>query len=148
MDEQAERDLLLALYTSTQTAIDKDIQANVRAPQDQPHARGGAVRVRLGTSTRACGRPRPPGAESLVPAINIGYDVIAIAQTAARRPAPELPISNKLMDRRGGHDLATQNPASYRLGIGPLVRAEAPVVVVCPSRELAVQIFNEARKFC
>ncbi|KAK3387012.1 hypothetical protein B0H63DRAFT_521090 [Podospora didyma] len=28
-DEHAERDLLLALYTSTQTVIDKDIQANV-----------------------------------------------------------------------------------------------------------------------
>lgn len=28
------------------------------------------------------------------------------------------------------------------------VRAEPLVVVVCPTRELAVQIFNEARKFC
>lgn len=40
------------------------------------------------------------------------------------------------------------NPATYRPGIDPRVRAEPLVVIVCPTRELAVQIFNEARKFC
>ncbi len=40
------------------------------------------------------------------------------------------------------------NPATFRPGIDPTVRAEPLVVVVCPSRELAIQIFNEARKFC
>lgn len=40
------------------------------------------------------------------------------------------------------------NPAKYIPGVTPTVRAEPLVVVVCPSRELAVQIFNEARKFC
>lgn len=40
------------------------------------------------------------------------------------------------------------NPATYRPEIDPPVRAEPLVVIICPSRELAVQIFNEARKFC
>lgn len=40
------------------------------------------------------------------------------------------------------------NPATFKEGIGQRVRAEPLVVVVCPTRELAVQIFNEARKFC
>lgn len=40
------------------------------------------------------------------------------------------------------------NPATYREGIDAPTRAEPLVVIVCPNRELAVQIFNEARKFC
>ena len=40
------------------------------------------------------------------------------------------------------------NPATFREGVDLPVRAEPLVVIVCPSRELAVQIFNEARKFC
>jgi ATP-dependent RNA helicase DDX3X len=39
------------------------------------------------------------------------------------------------------------NPALVDSFTAP-VRAEPLVVVVCPTRELAVQIFNEARKFC
>jgi ATP-dependent RNA helicase DDX3X len=40
------------------------------------------------------------------------------------------------------------NPAEFIPGLTEYVRAEPLVVVVCPARELAVQIFNEARKFC
>jgi ATP-dependent RNA helicase DDX3X len=40
------------------------------------------------------------------------------------------------------------NPATFRVGIDQPVRAEPLVVIVCPARELAIQIFNEARKFC
>lgn len=36
----------------------------------------------------------------------------------------------------------------FRDGCARPVTAEPLVVVVCPARELAVQIFNEARKFC
>lgn len=32
--------------------------------------------------------------------------------------------------------------------MGRRVRAEPLVVIICPARELAIQIFNEARKFC
>lgn len=40
------------------------------------------------------------------------------------------------------------NPATFQEGVDQRVRAEPLVVIVCPTRELAVQIFNEARKFC
>lgn len=40
------------------------------------------------------------------------------------------------------------NPATYRPGFDPVVRAEPLVVIVAPSRELGIQIFNESRKFC
>jgi ATP-dependent RNA helicase DDX3X len=40
------------------------------------------------------------------------------------------------------------NPATFQPGITPSVRAEPLVLIVCPSRELATQIFDEARRFC
>lgn len=39
------------------------------------------------------------------------------------------------------------NPAAFREGIDG-VTAEPLVVIVVPTRELGIQIFNEARKFC
>ena len=40
------------------------------------------------------------------------------------------------------------NPTAYDSGDAQPVRAEPLVCVVVPTRELAIQIFNEARKFC
>jgi ATP-dependent RNA helicase DDX3X len=40
------------------------------------------------------------------------------------------------------------NPVTYQEGVTPRVRAEPLVLIVCPSRELATQIFDEARRFC
>lgn len=40
------------------------------------------------------------------------------------------------------------NPATFVEGVTPPVRAEPLVLIVCPSRELATQIFDEARRFC
>lgn len=40
------------------------------------------------------------------------------------------------------------NPATFVEGVTPAVRAEPLVLIVCPSRELATQIFDEARRFC
>ena len=40
------------------------------------------------------------------------------------------------------------NPATYNPETDPLIRAEPLVVILCPTRELATQTFNEARKFC
>lgn len=40
------------------------------------------------------------------------------------------------------------NPTSHVFGRDPSVRAEPLVCIVVPTRELAIQIFMEARKFC
>jgi ATP-dependent RNA helicase DDX3X len=40
------------------------------------------------------------------------------------------------------------NPNEIDAGVAPPVTAEPLVVIVCPARELAIQIFAEARKFC
>lgn len=103
-----------------------------------------------------------------VPAIGQGHDVIAIAQTGELTPGASMiiifdtdkclgsgktaayliPIINKLMGKAKKLAAPRPNPVTYQPGIDPPCRAEPLIVVVCPSRELAVQIFNEARKFC
>lgn len=40
------------------------------------------------------------------------------------------------------------HPAEFDAGTAQPVRAEPLILVVCPTRELAIQIFDEARKFC
>ncbi|KAK4248872.1 P-loop containing nucleoside triphosphate hydrolase protein [Corynascus novoguineensis] len=84
-----------------------------------------------------------------LPAIHFGYDVIGIAQTGSGKTAAYLiPILNKLMGKAKKLAAPRPNPATFQEGVDQRVRAEPLVVVVCPTRELAVQIFNEARKFC
>jgi ATP-dependent RNA helicase DDX3X len=58
-----------------------------------------------------------------------------------------IPILNKLMGKAKKLAAPRPNPALIE-NFQSRVRAEPLVVVVCPTRELAVQIFNEARKFC
>ncbi|KAK4145337.1 P-loop containing nucleoside triphosphate hydrolase protein [Dichotomopilus funicola] len=84
-----------------------------------------------------------------LPAIHLGYDVIGIAQTGSGKTAAFLiPILNKLMGKAKKLAAPRPNPATFVEGVSPRVRAEPLVVIVSPTRELAVQIFNEARKFC
>lgn len=84
-----------------------------------------------------------------LPAIHLGHDVIGIAQTGSGKTAAYLvPILNKLMGKAKKLAAPRPNPATFRMGMDIPVRAEPLVIVVCPSRELAIQIFNEARKFC
>ncbi|KAF6838877.1 DEAD/DEAH box helicase [Colletotrichum plurivorum] len=83
-----------------------------------------------------------------IPAIHKGLDVVAIAQTGSGKTAAYLiPILNKLMGKAKKLAAYRPNPVQIQLG-EQAVRAEPLVVVVCPTRELAIQIFNEARKFC
>ncbi|OLN97264.1 ATP-dependent RNA helicase DED1-like protein 2 [Colletotrichum chlorophyti] len=83
-----------------------------------------------------------------IPAIHQGLDVVAIAQTGSGKTAAYLlPILNKLMGKAKKLAAPRPNPAEIQMG-QIYVRAEPLVVIVCPTRELAIQIFNEARKFC
>jgi ATP-dependent RNA helicase DDX3X len=59
-----------------------------------------------------------------------------------------IPILSKLMGKAKKFAAPRPNPATYQEGITPPVRAEPLVLIVCPSRELATQIFDEARRFC
>ncbi|KAK1836976.1 P-loop containing nucleoside triphosphate hydrolase protein [Podospora conica] len=84
-----------------------------------------------------------------IPAIKAGHDLIAIAQTGSGKTAAYIvPILDKLMGKAKKLAAPRPDPSTYRPGIDPPMRAEPLVLIVCPSRELAIQIFNEARKFC
>jgi len=84
-----------------------------------------------------------------LPAVKAGHDVIGIAQTGSGKTAAYLiPMIDKLMGKAKKLAAPRPNPATFQQGVDPPVRAEPLVVVICPARELAIQIFNEARKFC
>jgi ATP-dependent RNA helicase DDX3X len=75
---------------------------------------------------------------------NTSYFLIGSGKTAAFL----IPILSKLMGKAKKLAAPRPNPATYQEGITPPVRAEPLVLIVCPSRELATQIFDEARRFC
>ncbi|KAK6069706.1 ATP-dependent RNA helicase DED1-like protein 2 [Seiridium cupressi] len=84
-----------------------------------------------------------------LPAIHQGRDMIAIAQTGSGKTAAYLiPIINKLMGKAKKLAAPRPHPTEIDAGVAAGVTAEPLVVIVCPARELAVQIFTEARKFC
>ncbi|KAG5982939.1 hypothetical protein E4U55_001075 [Claviceps digitariae] len=83
-----------------------------------------------------------------IPSLLQGHDVIGVAQTGSGKTAAYLiPILSKLMGKAKKLAAPRPNPATFREGFDQ-VTAEPLVLVVAPTRELAVQIFNEARKFC
>ncbi|KAI1329950.1 P-loop containing nucleoside triphosphate hydrolase protein [Xylariaceae sp. FL0255] len=82
-----------------------------------------------------------------IPAIKMGHDLIAIAQTGSGKTAAYLiPILSHLMGK--ARRFAAPRPTPEQCSEGIRVRGEPLVVIVCPARELAIQIFNETRKFC
>ncbi|KAF4452406.1 hypothetical protein F53441_4752 [Fusarium austroafricanum] len=96
-----------------------------------------------------CGYDVPtPIQKFTIPSILQGHDVIGIAQTGSGKTAAYLiPILSKLMGKAKKLAAFRPNPATFREGQDE-VTAEPLVLIVVPTRELAVQIFNEARKFC
>lgn len=97
-----------------------------------------------------CGYKVPTPIQSYcLPAIREGHDVIGIAQTGSGKTAAFLiPIINKLMGKAKKLAAPRPNPATYNFDVHGPIRAEPLVVIICPTRELAIQIFNEARKLC
>lgn len=85
-----------------------------------------------------------------IPIILAGHDLIAIAQTGSGKTAAYLvPIISKLMGKV--RKLQGPRPNTKKDGYDPRrdrSRAEPLVVVVVPTRELAQQIFDEARRLC
>jgi ATP-dependent RNA helicase DDX3X len=57
-----------------------------------------------------------------------------------------IPILSKLMGKAKKLAAYRGNPAL--MAPGEQYRAEPLVLIVCPNRELATQIFDEARRFC
>ncbi|POS84939.1 hypothetical protein EPUL_002483 [Erysiphe pulchra] len=84
-----------------------------------------------------------------LPAVFKGYDVVACAQTGSGKTAAFLiPTLSKLMGKAKKLCAPRPNPAKFQEGITDPVRAEPLICIVVPSRELATQIFDEARRFC
>ncbi|KAF4345965.1 ATP-dependent RNA helicase [Fusarium beomiforme] len=96
-----------------------------------------------------CGYDYPtPIQKFAIPSILSGHDVIGIAQTGSGKTAAYLiPVLSKLMGKAKKLAAPRPNPLTFREGVDEVV-AEPLVLIVVPTRELAVQIFNEARKFC
>src|SRR5882757_5999157 len=59
-----------------------------------------------------------------------------------------IPILSKLMGKAKKLCAPRPNPATFEPGVSAGVRAEPLVLIVAPTRELATQIFDEARRFC
>lgn len=104
-----------------------------------------------------------------LPAVFKGFDIVACAQTgmlavsstivvldtnptckigSGKTAAFLIPVLSKLMGKAKKLAAPRPNPVTFQPGITPPVRAEPLVLIVCPSRELATQIFDEARRFC
>ncbi|PYH47814.1 DEAD/DEAH box helicase [Aspergillus saccharolyticus JOP 1030-1] len=93
--------------------------------------------------------PTPIQAYS-IPAVLTGHDLIAIAQTGSGKTAAFLiPVLSQLMGK--AKKLAAPRPNVAAPGYNSHadgVRAEPLVLIVAPTRELATQIFDEARRLC
>ncbi|CAG8926361.1 unnamed protein product [Penicillium salamii] len=97
-----------------------------------------------------CQYDRPTAIQSYaIPAVMSNQDLIAVAQTGSGKTGAFLiPILSKLMGK--AKKLAAPRPNTVQ-GFDMVrdgVRAEPLVLIVCPTRELATQIFDEARRLC
>ncbi|KAL5002475.1 P-loop containing nucleoside triphosphate hydrolase protein [Aspergillus recurvatus] len=99
---------------------------------------------------RLCGYEFPTPIQAYaIPAVLTAHDLIAIAQTGSGKTAAFLiPVLSQLMGK--AKKLAAPRP-NLTAGFDPItdaVRAEPLVLIVAPTRELATQIFDEARRLC
>ncbi|KAJ5918316.1 DEAD/DEAH box RNA helicase [Penicillium verhagenii] len=99
---------------------------------------------------RLCLYDKPTDIQSYaLPAIRQGKDMIGIAQTGSGKTGAFLiPILSDLMGK--ARKLAAARPDLTIDYVADMhaVTAEPLVLIVCPTRELACQIFDEARRLC
>ncbi|KAM0356179.1 hypothetical protein ACHAPU_000574 [Fusarium lateritium] len=109
----------------------------------------GGIHPAMLENIELCGYDNPtPIQKFTIPSILQGHDVIGIAQTGSGKTAAYLiPILSKLMGKAKKLAAFRPNPNTFQEGVDE-VTAEPLVLIVVPTRELALQIFNEARKLC
>ena len=89
-----------------------------------------------------CGYVRPtPVQKHAIPAILSGRDLMACAQTGSGKTAAFLVPTLQQMLKDGPPSIESGGPGFGR-------KAYPVALILAPTRELAVQIFEEARKFC
>ncbi|KXG46145.1 uncharacterized protein PGRI_050010 [Penicillium griseofulvum] len=101
-------------------------------------------------NVRLCGYEQPTAVQSYaIPAVLSNMDLIAVAQTGSGKTGAFLiPILSKLMGKARKLAAPRPNTAERFNPREDAVRAEPLVLIVCPTRELATQIFDEARRLC
>ncbi|KAK6435407.1 hypothetical protein LTR95_008403 [Oleoguttula sp. CCFEE 5521] len=125
-----------------------EMQVNTEGPNALAPARtfatAGLHPVMLDNVVNKCQYPEPtPIQQYTIPAVLQGNDIIAVAQTGSGKTAAYLiPVLSRLMGK------AKKLCAPKARAQGPGVRAEPLVVVVVPTRELAIQVFDETRRLC
>lgn len=84
---------------------------------------------------------------SLLHFVMLSYGISPLRTGSGKTGAYLIPILSKLMGKAKKWAAKRPNPRTFRPGLDD-VKAEPLVLIIVPTRELAVQIFNEARKFC
>ncbi|KAE9982802.1 hypothetical protein BLS_005384 [Venturia inaequalis] len=83
-----------------------------------------------------------------IPMMLAGRDIVASAQTGSGKTAAYLiPIISMLMGKAKKLAAKRPDPSTYDPSTDR-VRAEPLVLVICPTRELCIQIFDECRRLC
>lgn len=146
----ADKELEQILYGGTKAA-GKDLDALELEPHiEGPHRieafrsfADAGLHPAVLENTKLCGYDFPTCIQAYcIPTILQDHDVVAVAQTGSGKTAAYLiPIVSKLMgkvDKIGGPRLSP--------GSDDKVVAQPLVLIVCPTRELAQQIYNECRR--
>ena len=99
---------------------------------------------------KLCGYEHPTPIQGYcIPAVLSNHDLIAVAQTGSGKTAAFLiPVLSKLMGKAKKLAAPRPFPTSYFDPRVNGVTAEPLVLIVAPTRELSVQIFDEARRLC
>jgi ATP-dependent RNA helicase DDX3X len=99
-------------------------------------------------NVKDCGYNEPtPIQQACLPAILGDHELLATAQTGTGKTGAYLiPIISRLMGKH--NQLCAPRPGKGDIPEGTLVRAEPLVVIIAPTRELALQIYDHTRRLC